>query len=53
VYRTKIDPKLETDVQWRFFTSMAFDSNGRLRITNEAGQSFLVDVAARTVTAAR
>jgi hypothetical protein len=53
VYRTKIDPALETDVQWRFFTAMAFDSDGRLRITNEAAQTFLVDVAARTVTAAR
>ena len=53
VYRTKIDPALETDVQWRFFTGMAFDPDGRLRITNEAGQIFLVDVAAHTVTTAR
>ena len=53
VYRTPIDPKLETDVQWRFFTSMAFDSKGRLRISNEAGKTFLVDVATRTVTAAQ
>jgi hypothetical protein len=52
VYRTEIDPKLETDVQWRFFRSMAFDRDGRLRIVNEAGKTFLVDVEARTVAAA-
>jgi hypothetical protein len=50
VYRTKIDPALEKDVQWRFFTAMAFDPDGRLRITNQAGKTFLVDVATRTVT---
>jgi hypothetical protein len=51
VYHTTIDPNLETDVQWRFFRSMAFDANGRLRITNEADQTYLVDVATRTITA--
>lgn len=52
VYRTKIDPALELDVQWRFFESMAFDAQGRLRITNEAGQTVLVDVETRAVTPA-
>lgn len=50
VYRTPIEPKLELDVQWRFFVSMAFDPDGRLRITNEADRSFLVDVRSREVT---
>lgn len=45
-----IDPKLETDVQWAYFTSMAFDPDGSLRITNEAGKTFLVDVKARKAT---
>lgn len=53
VYHTKIDPKLEADVQWNFFASMAFDGKGRLKITNEAGQVFLVDVKNRTVSPAK
>ncbi|WP_058556779.1 hypothetical protein [Thiohalocapsa sp. ML1] len=48
VYGNPIDPKLEADVQWVFFESMAFDPDGRLRITNEAGRTYLVDVEART-----
>ncbi len=47
VYGNPIDPKQEADAQWLFFTSMAFDSKGRLRIENEAGKAFLVDVKAR------
>ncbi len=50
VYRTPVQPELELDVQWRFFVSMAFDADGRLRITNEANRSFLVDVRSRQVT---
>lgn len=50
VYGNPIDPKLETDVQWIHFTSMAFEPDGRLRITNEAGKTFLVDVKTRQVT---
>jgi hypothetical protein len=50
VYANPIDPKMETDAQLIYFTSMAFDADGRLRITNEAGKSFLVDVTKRTVT---
>lgn len=52
VYGNPIDPKLETDVQWIYFTSMAFDPDGRLRITNEAGKKFLVDVKMRKATPA-
>ena len=49
VYRTEMDPLVETDVQWRFFTKMAFDSDGRLRISNQARRTYLVDVKSRTV----
>jgi len=49
VYPTEADPKLEADVQWVFFRSMAFDPDGRLRVVNEAGKTFLVDVKGRTV----
>ena len=50
IYANPIDPKMETDAQLIYFTSMTFDADGRLRITNEAGKSFLVDVTKRTVT---
>jgi hypothetical protein len=49
VYDEKISPAQEADVQWVFFRSMAFDPDGRLRIVNEAGKAFLVDVKQRTV----
>lgn len=52
VYDVDIDEALEADVQWVFFRSMDFDSDGRLRIVNEAGKAFLVDVKKRTVTPA-
>lgn len=52
VYPVEIDPKQEADVQWVFFKSMAFDADGRLRIVNEAGKAFLVDVKNRTVVPA-
>ena len=52
VYANVIDPKLEEDVQWVFFTRMAFDADGHLRISNEAGKIFLVDVKARSVSPA-
>lgn len=50
VYCNPIDQDREADVQWVFFTSMVFADNGMLRISNEAGKSFLVDVKKRTVT---
>ena len=52
VYDVKIDAKQEADAQWVFFRSMAFDADGRLRIVNEAGKAFLVDVKAHTVSPA-
>lgn len=52
VYGNPVDSKLEADVQWVYFTSMTFDPDGRLRITNEEGKTFLVDVKARNVTPA-
>jgi len=52
VYPADIDPRQEADAQWVFFRSMAFDADGRLRIVNEAGKAFLVDVKAHTVSPA-
>ncbi len=52
VYGNPIDPKQEADAQWLYFDSMAFEHDGRLRIVNEAGKAFLVDVKARTSTPA-
>ncbi len=52
VYDTKIDPSLEADVQWVFFAAMTLDPDGRLRIVNEAGKTFLVDVRTRKVVEA-
>jgi len=43
---------LEGDVQDCFFRSMSVDPDGRLRIINERGAIFLVDVTTRSVTAA-
>lgn len=51
VYRTPRMEGLEEDAQWRFFRTMAFDPDGRLRITNESGKTFLVDVQTQQVTA--
>jgi hypothetical protein len=50
VYGNPLDPKQEADAQWLFFESMDFDPDGRLRIVNEAGQSYLVNVRTRQVT---
>jgi hypothetical protein len=52
VYPNPIDPKQEADAQWIFFKSMAFDPDGRLRIVNEAGKAYLVDVDTRKVSPA-
>ncbi|WP_374595337.1 hypothetical protein [Aquabacterium sp.] len=53
VYANRVEPGHEADSQWVFFKSMAFDPDGRLRIVNEAGQAFRVDVRQRTVEPAR
>jgi outer membrane protein assembly factor BamB len=52
VYDTTIDPALEADAQWVFFAAMTLDQDGRLRIVNEAGRTFLVDVHTRKIAAA-
>lgn len=52
VYGNPLDPKQEADAQWLFFESMDFDPDGHLRIVNEAGKAFLVDVKMRAVTPA-
>ena len=52
VYPNPIDPKQEADAQWIFFKSMSFDPDGRLRIVNEAGKAYLVDVDTRKVSPA-
>lgn len=52
VYANPVDPALEADVQWVYFASMSVDADGRLRIVNEAGKTFLVDVRTRQVVAA-
>lgn len=51
VYDNRRKPGLEGDVQDVFFSSMSVDADGRLRIVNERGDTFLVDVTTRTVTA--
>ena len=51
VYKVHIDPADETDVQEVYFSSMERVKGRRaLKIRNEAGQSFIVDVATREVT---
>lgn len=51
VYDNQRTPELEGDVQDVFFSSMSLDADGRLRIVNERGAVFLVDVKNRRVTA--
>ena len=51
VYDNRRQPGLEGDVQDVFFSAMTLAPYGRLRIVNERGDIFLVDVNTRTVTA--
>jgi hypothetical protein len=51
VYANPVDPLLEADVQWVYFAAMSVDADGLLRILNEAGETFLVDVDKRQVVA--
>ncbi|MGR8929548.1 MAG: hypothetical protein ACU836_02825 [Gammaproteobacteria bacterium] len=44
VYDNKRSPDLEGDVQDIFFASMAFDTSGKLIITDEVARRFAVDV---------
>ena len=48
IYRIKIDPKLEKDVQWVFITKLAIQQNA-LQITNEKNEQFKLDLATRKV----
>jgi hypothetical protein len=50
VYDNQRRPDIEGDVQDIFFTSMAFDSTGKLIIADEIGRRFAVDTATRKVT---
>jgi hypothetical protein len=52
VYDSRRRPELEGDVQDVFFSEMSAEPDGRLRVVNERGDIFLVDVKTRTVTAA-
>lgn len=52
VYDNRRQPHLEGDVQDVFFRSMSVEADGRLRIVNERGVTFLVDVRARSATSA-
>jgi len=47
VYDNQRKPELEGDVQDIFFSAMAFDSSGKLIITDEVGRRFAVDVVKR------
>lgn len=51
VYENPRSPDLEGDVQDVYFSAMDLDPDGRLRIVNENGDTFLVDVKTRVVTA--
>lgn len=51
VYDSRRRPDLEGDVQDVFFSEMSADVDGLLRIVNERGETFLVDVKVRSVTA--
>lgn len=53
VYGNSVNPEQEADAQWVFFKSMSFDPDGRLRIVNEADQTYFVDVHNQTVSPAR
>ena len=50
VYSEGADARKEADAHWIFFKTLAFDPDGRLRVVNEAGQAYLVDVTRRTAT---
>lgn len=51
VYDNRRHAGLEGDAQDVFFSAMTLEPDGRLRIVNERGDTFLVNVNTRTVTA--
>ena len=48
VYKVNIDPSLEADVQWIFITKLEME-NGKLAVTNEGGDKYLVDIKQKEV----
>jgi hypothetical protein len=48
IYRIKIDPRLEKDVQWVFITKLAIHQNS-LQVTNEKGEEYRLDLTSRKV----
>ena len=53
VYDVVYKPGMETDVQDVFIVSMTKDpaDENKLRITNENGKEYVVDISTKTVTA--
>ncbi len=49
VFETKIDPKLEEDVQWVFIVGMKLSGNSVL-LKDEAGRCWQVDIESKRVT---
>jgi len=48
IYRIKIDPSLEKDVQWVFITKLAIHQN-TVQVTNEKDEEFTLDLTTRKV----
>jgi hypothetical protein len=48
IYRIKIDPHLEKDVQWVFITKLAIRQN-TLQVTTEKNEQFNLDLTTRKV----
>ncbi len=48
VYKVKIDPNLEEDVQWVFVSGLAI-CDGKLSVTNEKKEQYTVDLKTRKV----
>ena len=48
IYTVTIDPNLEQDVQWVFITELAV-RDGKLLVTNEKGERYVVDLKTRKV----
>jgi hypothetical protein len=53
VYTTIRDPAMESDVQDVFITRLARAGRNRIRVEDERGRHWLVDLASRTVTPQR
>ncbi|HZK82401.1 MAG TPA: alpha/beta hydrolase, partial [Humisphaera sp.] len=51
IYKNKVKPNLEEDIQWVFITELAIRGD-TLRVTNERGEIFTLDLTTRKVLAA-